>query len=98
MSSKSLGFIKPETFSYKDEFVLESGKSLKSFDLIYETYGSLSKNKDNAILICHALSGNHHAAGFSEEDEKKAGWWNELIGPDKIYIFLYLLITDTLIQ
>ena len=85
MSSKSLGFIKPETFSYKDEFVLESGKSLKSFDLIYETYGSLSKNKDNAILICHALSGNHHAAGFSEEDEKKAGWWNELIGPDKAF-------------
>lgn len=85
MSTKSLGVIKPETFSYKDEFFLESGKSLKSFDLIYETYGSLSKDKDNAILICHALSGNHHAAGFSEEGEKKAGWWNELIGPDKAF-------------
>ena len=85
MSNKSLGVIKPETFSYKEEFLLESGKSLKGFDLIYETYGQLSEDGNNAILICHALSGNHHAAGFSKDDDKKPGWWNELIGPDKAF-------------
>ena len=85
MSNKSLGIVKPEIFSYKENFPLESGKNLKGFDLIYETYGELSKSKDNAILICHALSGNHHAAGFAPDDDKKPGWWDELIGPGKAF-------------
>jgi len=48
-----------------------------------ETYGTLNRDKSNAILICHALSGNHHAAGFHSADDKKAGWWDNMIGPNK---------------
>ena len=83
--SENLGIIEPNFFDYKEDFHLESGKLLKGFKIIYETYGSLNENKSNAILICHALSGNHHAAGYSKEDQDKAGWWNELIGPDKAF-------------
>ena len=59
-----------------------SGKVLKTYDLMYETYGKLNDNSDNAILICHALSGNHHVAGFYE-GEDKPGWWDNMIGPGK---------------
>ena len=85
MNEFELGVIEPKIFSFEEKFSLESGKSLDSFELIYETYGELSKDKDNAILICHALSGNHHAAGLSDKDDKRPGWWNELIGPGKAF-------------
>ena len=61
---------------------LECGKSLASFDLMVDTYGELNSDKSNAILICHAFSGSHHAAGKSDDDEN-LGWWDNLIGPDK---------------
>ena len=61
---------------------LVSGKTLNSYQLKYETYGSLNKKRNNAVLICHALSGNHHAAGVSER-ETKTGWWDNMIGPNK---------------
>ena len=80
-----LGIIEPKFFLFEDTFSLESGKSLDGFELIYETYGKLSDKKDNAVLICHALSGNHHAAGLSNENDKRPGWWDELIGPGKAF-------------
>ena len=58
---------------------------MNGFELIYETYGELNKEKSNAILICHALSGNHHAAGVYSKEDKKPGWWDELIGPEKAF-------------
>ncbi|HGZ71212.1 MAG TPA: homoserine O-acetyltransferase [Nitratifractor sp.] len=61
---------------------LESGRILEPYDIIYETYGELNEAKDNVILVCHALSGSHHAAGRYEGD-RKAGWWDGLIGPGK---------------
>ena len=61
---------------------LKSGKTLNSYDLVYETYGQLNDNKDNAVLICHALSGNHHVAGYHEGDNKP-GWWDNMIGSGK---------------
>ena len=51
--------------------------------MVYQTYGELNEAKDNAILICHALSGNHHVAGLSEDDKK--GWWDDMVGPDKAF-------------
>ena len=64
------------------------GETLSSHNLVYETYGELNSSKSNAILICHALSSNHHAAGFyadnsNNPDPKTEGWWNDLIGPGK---------------
>ena len=85
MKSESLGIIEPKFFKFEENFELESGKILKGFEIIYETYGELNKDKSNAVLICHALSGNHHAAGYSHDEQDKSGWWNELIGPNKAF-------------
>jgi homoserine O-acetyltransferase len=62
--------------------MLACGRTLNGFELMVETYGQLNKTKTNALLICHALSGNHHAAGF-HEGESKPGWWDSYIGPGK---------------
>jgi homoserine O-acetyltransferase len=61
---------------------LACGTVLPSHQLVFETYGTLNSDRSNAILICHALSGDHHAAGFHEGDNKP-GWWNHYIGPGK---------------
>lgn len=79
----SIGIVSPQTHHFAQAIKLECGISLPEFDLIYETYGELNKNKSNAILICHALSGDQHVAGYNSADEKKPGWWNAYIGPGK---------------
>lgn len=79
----SVGIITPQTFHFAEPLTLECNRTLPSFDLIFETYGTLNSDKSNAILICHALSGSHHAAGFHSDDYKKAGWWDNMIGPNK---------------
>ena len=79
----SVGIVTPRTVEIKQKLDLDCGKILENFSLIYETYGKLNKDKTNAILICHALSGDHHAAGFHEVDDKKPGWWDSCIGPGK---------------
>lgn len=83
----NIGIVKTQYFTIDEpsqEFPLESGKKLKAIKVAYETYGNLNKKKSNAILICHSLSGNAHAAGFHTGD-KKPGWWNEMIGPGKAF-------------
>ena len=62
---------------------LECGKTLGPIDVAYETYGQLNAAGDNVILICHALSGNAHVAGFNTPDDKKGGWWEVMVGPGK---------------
>jgi homoserine O-acetyltransferase/O-succinyltransferase len=62
---------------------LECGKTLAPIDVACETYGRLNEARDNAVLICHALSGNAHAAGYHSEDDAKPGWWEDMIGPGK---------------
>ena len=78
----SLGLVKPQTVVIEQPLKLACGVVLPSHTLVYETYGALNTNKTNAILICHALSGNHHAAGLYEGDSKP-GWWDNYIGPGK---------------
>ena len=73
--------LKTELISFADGIILESGEKLDSFDLMIETYGELNKDRSNAILICHAFSGNHHAAGQS--NDFGLGWWDQIIGPSK---------------
>ena len=68
--------------SFGDSLTLESGQVLSGFELMTETYGELNSEKNNAVLVCHAFSGNHHAAGTSD-GETKSGWWDEIIGEGK---------------
>ncbi|MGR3900474.1 homoserine O-acetyltransferase [Psychrobacter sp. 1176_08] len=79
----SVGIVTPQIFHFAEPLTLECNRTLPSFDLIVETYGTLNSDKSNAVLICHALSGSHHAAGFHSSDDKKAGWWDNMIGPNK---------------
>lgn len=79
----SVGIVEPQILRFDEPLPLASGRVLKNYELVYETYGTLNKNKSNAILICHALSGNHHAAGFHTEDDSRPGWWDNYIGPGK---------------
>jgi homoserine O-acetyltransferase len=79
----SVGLVKPELFHFDEPLPLRSGKSIASYDLMVETYGTLNEEKSNAILICHALSGDHHAAGYHSLEERKPGWWDSCIGPGK---------------
>ena len=68
--------------SFADSLTLQSGQILSGFELMTETYGELNSDKTNAVLVCHAFSGNHHAAGI-KDGEKKPGWWDEIIGDGK---------------
>ena len=63
--------------------VLESGRTLGPVDIVYETYGEPNADRSNAILICHALSGDHHAAGVHDPHDRYTGWWDSMIGPGK---------------
>jgi len=63
--------------------MLACGRELAGYDLVYETYGELNAGRSNAVLVCHALSGHHHAAGYHSEGDRKPGWWDECIGPGK---------------
>lgn len=79
----SVGVVTPRIESFPEAFTLCSGRTLPGFDLVVETYGELNADGSNAVLICHALSGNHHAAGKHHPDDKKPGWWDLFIGPGK---------------
>jgi len=68
---------------FNEPLYLESGRLLEGYDLAYETYGELNSDKSNTIVVFHALTGSHHAAGKYEGDSK-AGWWDPLIGDGKV--------------
>ena len=79
----SVGIVSPQRFQSVAPLVLQNGSVLDTYELVYETYGELNGEKSNALLICHALSGHHHAAGLHQEDDAKPGWWDACIGPGK---------------
>jgi homoserine O-acetyltransferase len=79
----SVGLVSPSTFHCDEPLTLSSGEQLSEYDLVFETYGELNTNRDNAVLVCHALSGNHHLAGYYSKEDRKPGWWNNIIGPGK---------------
>ena len=82
-TTSSVGIVSPQVAHFSESLTLKSGAVLPQFDLVYETYGKLNSAKSNAVLVCHALSGNHHVAGRYKEDDKYPGWWDNLIGPGK---------------
>ena len=79
----SAGLVESQIMRFDQPLMLECGRALEQFELIYETYGSLKSDRSNAVLVCHALSSDHHAAGFHSPDDKKPGWWDAMIGPGK---------------
>ena len=83
LNGNSVGIVSPRAVEIEQSLELDCGKVLDNFSLVYETYGELNDEKNNAILICHALSGDHHAAGYHSSDDKKPGWWDSCIGPGK---------------
>ncbi len=78
-----VGLVEYHDFVSSEPFTFEDGRVLPGFTLRYETYGKLNAAGDNAVLITHALSGDHHCAGVYSLNDKKAGWWNNIIGPGK---------------
>ena len=82
----SVGLVKTRFLRVVEEdepLTLESGKTLAPIDVAYETYGELNEARDNAVLICHALSGDAHVAGRHNQDDRKPGWWDVMVGPGK---------------
>ncbi|ORF06157.1 homoserine O-acetyltransferase [Snodgrassella alvi] len=79
----SIGIVTPQKWSFDSPLTLQNGCVLPRFELMIETYGTLNADKSNAVLICHALSGNHHVAGYHSKNDKHPGWWDNMIGPGK---------------
>ena len=83
-SKSEIGIVQTRFATVADELVLESGEKLGPVTLAYETYGELNADRSNAVLICHALSGDAHIAGY-HEGESKPGWWDDMVGPGKAF-------------
>ena len=82
-ASNSIGIVSAQRATFDTPLVFRSGAVLPRYELVYETYGKLNTGKSNAILICHALSGHHHVAGYYADDPNNIGWWDNMIGPGK---------------
>jgi homoserine O-acetyltransferase len=86
MSADFLGIVRPQKvtlFEAPALLELECGRRLGPIEVSYETYGRLNEARDNAVLVCHALSGDAHVAGYHSEDDPSPGWWDIMIGPGK---------------
>lgn len=85
IEENSVGIVKTQYHTINEGIQFESGVNFSPITVAYETYGELNSKKDNAILVIHALTGDAHAAGYHNETDKKAGWWDTLIGKGKAF-------------
>jgi homoserine O-acetyltransferase len=86
VDDNSVGIVQTQTIRVveaEQPLKLECGKTLAPIDVAYETYGRLNDAGDNTVLICHALSGDAHVAGRNSPDDRKPGWWDNMVGPGK---------------
>jgi homoserine O-acetyltransferase len=83
--SDSIGIIKTQYAHFNTQLRLESGRRLGPLTIAYETYGTLNGARSNAILVTHAWTGDAHAAGRHHEDDRKLGWWDNMIGPGRVF-------------
>jgi homoserine O-acetyltransferase/O-succinyltransferase len=79
----SVGVAEPRTLHFDAPLPLRSGAAIDSYDLVFETYGTLNTAKSNAVLVCHALNASHHVAGYYADNPNNVGWWDNMIGPGK---------------
>ncbi|MBA1149456.1 homoserine O-acetyltransferase [Ectothiorhodospiraceae bacterium WFHF3C12] len=79
----SVGLVEPQREAFDKPLALDCGRTLDAYELVFETYGTLNAERSNAVLVCHALSGSHHAAGYHDNGDRKPGWWEACIGPGK---------------
>jgi len=80
--SEGVGVVQARTYEHEGPFEMENG-SIDELRIKYETYGELNEEGSNAILICHALTGDHHVAGVYSEEDSQPGWWDHVVGPGK---------------
>jgi homoserine O-acetyltransferase len=73
----------PQSMHFDAPLALQSGASIRQYDLAFETYGTLNADRSNAVLICHALNASHHVAGVYAGQAKSEGWWDSMVGPGK---------------
>ena len=85
MISDSVGLVERRYQTWHEPLQLESGASIAPLTLAYEIYGELDPGRRNAILIFHALSGDAHVAGRNKPDDRKPGWWDNMVGPGKAF-------------
>ncbi len=81
--ANSVGLVTPQRMHFDQPLDLDCGRTLPGYELVYETYGTLNADASTAVLVTHALSGDHHAAGYHSRDDRKPGWWETCIGPGK---------------
>lgn len=81
----TVGQTQTKILKYDEKITLSSGIEFGPIEIAYETYGTLNENKDNAILVIHALTGDAHAAGYHDINDRKKGWWDDMIGPQKAF-------------
>src|SRR3954471_15468125 len=79
----SVGPVIAQKARFDSPLKLRGGATLPSYDIAYETYGTLNAARSNAVLVCHALNASHHVAGFYEKETENVGWWDNLVGPGK---------------
>ncbi|MCF6179045.1 MAG: homoserine O-acetyltransferase [Geopsychrobacter sp.] len=80
-----MDIVTTEYAHFDTQLRLESGRRLGPLTIAYETYGQLNARRSNAILVTHAWTGDAHAAGRHHEDDRKPGWWDNMIGPGKVF-------------
>ena len=90
MTSPSVSTQYFTAFEPPNPLQLEGGQTLGPITQAYESYGTLNEAKDNCILVCHALTGDAHAAFSSAEDESYIGWGDSFIGPEKANDYIYI--------
>ena len=83
LAEGSVGAVASQHIRFKTPLPLRSGANLSAYELAVETYGTLNQAKTNAILVCHALSGHQHVAGFRADNKNDIGWWDNIVGPGR---------------
>src|SRR5437868_1495390 len=82
---RSVGLVRTQYLQVPDMLALECGRTLGNLTIAYETYGALNERRDNAVLLCHALSGDAHAAGYHTPRDRRPGWFDDMVGPGKAF-------------